>query len=340
MGKHAKPSRAVLLARTGACGGAALALSAAGLLAPASASADGTPPGEVVATNEAQSAKPTGKPAAKKVKNANKAKKAKKAKEAKQARTNQVRSGSDDPENQLGQSIDQEAEGASHNINGLVNLAGNNVQLIAQACNNFVPVNGVGGQVAGEALAGAAGAVAEGTGTGAENSKDCEQFGAQLDDDDDGDGDGDGERNVNGLVNVSDNNVQVPLQACNNFVPVNGVGGQVAGEELTGALGVLGNDTEAESAANSKACDQRSEQDDSDGAGDGDRNTNGLVNVSDNNVQVPLQGCNNYVPVNGVGGQVTGEEVTGALGLIAGDTRAGSSSSKDCDQDSGQEDDD
>lgn len=334
MGKHAKPCRAVLLARTGACGGAALALSAAGLFTPAPALADGTPPGEVVSTSEAKPAKKASK--AGKV---NKAGKASQAKKAKKANTNAVESGSVDPENEFEQSIEQDAENASRNVNGLVNLAGNNVQLIAQACNNFVPVNGVGGQVAGEALAGAAGAVAEGTGAGAENSKDCEQLGAQLDGDDGVAGSA-GERNVNGLVNVSDNNVQVPVQACNNFVPVNGVGGQVAGEELTGALGVLGNDTEVERAENGKDCTQGSEQDDSDDAGDGERSTNGLVNVSDNNVQVPLQGCNNYVPVNAVGGQVTGEEVTGALGLLAGDTRAGSSSSKDCDQDSTQEDDD
>ena len=337
MGKHAKPSRAVLIARTGACGGAVLALSAAGLIAPMSALADGTPPGEVVSTSQAEPEKK-----ANPAKKANKANKANKEK-AKKAQADEVKSHSVDPENGFEQSIEQDAENASHNINGLANLAGNNVQLIAQACNNFVPVNGVGGQVAGEALAGAAGAVAEGTGAGAENSKDCEQFGAQLegdDGDDDAGGAGAGERNVNGLVNVSDNNVQVPVQACNNFVPVNGVGGQVAGEEVTGALGVLGNDTEVDSAGNSKDCDQASDQDDAEEAGVGDRNTNGLVNVSDNNVQVPLQGCNNYVPVNGVGGQVTGEEVTGALGLIAGDTRAESSSSKDCDQESGQEDDD
>ena len=331
MGKHAKPTRAVLIARAGACGGAVLALSAAGLLAPGSALADGTPPGEVASVDEAKPANKANKA------KANKAK-ANKAKTAKKEKANEVRSRSVEPENEFERSIEQDAEQASQNVNGLANLAGNNVQLIAQACNNFVPVNGVGGQVAGEALAGAAGAVAEGTGADAKNSKDCEQFGAQLDGDNDGDGDG--ERNVNGLVNVHDNNVQVPVQACNNFVPVNGVGGQVAGEELTGALGVLGNDTEVDSAGNSKSCDQGTEQDDSDGAGDGDRNTNGLVNVSDNNVQMPVQGCNNYVPVNAVGGQVTGEEVTGALGFLAGDTRAGSSSSKDCDQESGQEDDD
>lgn len=334
MGKHAKPCRAVLLARTGACGGAVLALSAAGLFTPVPALADGTPPGEVVSTSEV---KPAKKPS-----NPGKASKAGKVKKAKKAKTDEVQSRSVDPENGFEQSIEQDAENASQNVNGLANLAGNSVQVIAQACNNFVPVNGVGGQVAGEALAGAAGAVAEGTGADAENSKDCEQFGAQLDGDDDADDDGGvggGEENVNGLVNVNDNNVQVPVQACNNFVPVNGVGGQVAGEEVTGALGVLGNDTEVDNGANSKDCAQNSEQDDAD-AGDGDRSTNGLVNVSDNNVQVPLQGCNNYVPVNGVGGQVTGEEVTGALGLIAGDTRAGSSSSKSCDQNSGQEDDD
>lgn len=261
MGKHAKPTRGVLIARTGACGGAALALSAVGLFAPVPAMADGTPPGEVVSASEAEPAqKATKENKANGATKANKVGKAKKAKKANRAKTDEVGSRSVDPENGFEQSIEQDAEDASRNVNGLANLAGNNVQLIAQACNNFVPVNGVGGQV--------------------------------------------------------------------------------AGEELTGALGVLGDDTEVDNAGNSKDCAQGSEQDDADDTGDGDRNTNGLVNVSDNNVQVPLQGCNNYVPVNGVGGQVTGEEVTGALGLLASDTRAGSSSSKGCDQESGQEDDD
>jgi hypothetical protein len=45
-----------------------------------------------------------------------------------------------------------------------------------------------------------------------------------------------------GLVNVSGNNVNVPVQACNNDVPVNVLGVQVSDvqADLTGALGLLG----------------------------------------------------------------------------------------------------
>lgn len=52
-----------------------------------------------------------------------------------------------------------------------------------------------------------------------------------------------------GLVNVSDNNINVPIQACHNQVPVNVLGVQVPiiendlVAELTGALGILGGAT-------------------------------------------------------------------------------------------------
>ena len=50
-----------------------------------------------------------------------------------------------------------------------------------------------------------------------------------------------------GLVNVTDNEVNVPVQACNNDVPVNVLGVQVSDvqADLTGALGLLG-EAEAE----------------------------------------------------------------------------------------------
>ncbi|GEL19545.1 hypothetical protein [Pseudonocardia asaccharolytica] len=45
-----------------------------------------------------------------------------------------------------------------------------------------------------------------------------------------------------GLVNVSDNNVNVPVQVCNNDIPVNVLGVQVSDvtADLVGALGLLG----------------------------------------------------------------------------------------------------
>ncbi|MFC4948532.1 hypothetical protein [Pseudonocardia sp. GCM10023141] len=45
-----------------------------------------------------------------------------------------------------------------------------------------------------------------------------------------------------GLVNVADNNANVPVQLCNNNVPVNVLGVQVSdlSAQLSGALGLLG----------------------------------------------------------------------------------------------------
>ncbi|MHA6796643.1 hypothetical protein ACVGVM_24485 [Pseudonocardia bannensis] len=67
-----------------------------------------------------------------------------------------------------------------------------------------------------------------------------------------------------GLVNVSDNNVNVPVQVCNNDVPVavSGVGAAVAAQKvatpLSGALGLFGNaESETESVIKDKRnCDQ------------------------------------------------------------------------------------
>lgn len=63
-----------------------------------------------------------------------------------------------------------------------------------------------------------------------------------------------------GLVNVTDNEVNVPVQACNNDVPVNVLGVQVSDvqADLTGALGLLG-EAEAEDeggAGDVRECEQ------------------------------------------------------------------------------------
>ncbi|MDN5749102.1 MAG: hypothetical protein L0H64_11390 [Pseudonocardia sp.] len=55
-----------------------------------------------------------------------------------------------------------------------------------------------------------------------------------------------------------------------------------------------------------------------------DSENSGLVNVADNEVNVPVQACNNDVPVNVLGIQVTDvqADLTGALGLLSDDTSA------------------
>jgi hypothetical protein len=321
---HSKPSRAALAARTGACSGAALLLTASGLLLAPPAGADGIGPGEAQAAST-PNAHPK-KHAKKSVKHAHHSAKAE----------------STGVQGAQGDSVDGDSTRA---INGLVNVADLNVQLVGQICNNFVPVNVLGGQGAGESLTGSLALLGDATGTNTENLKGCKQAVQQgIADDADGDGDG----SVNGLVNVTDNNVHIPLQGCNNFVPVNVLGGQGAGEQvnLSGALGLFDADPGAESTAkNSKNCAQASTQDDD----DDDSNTNGLVNVTDNDIHAPVQACNNYVPVNVLGGQGSGEEVTGAgafdLSGIFGDdddddatARSAATNSKGCDQDAGQGD--
>jgi hypothetical protein len=62
-----------------------------------------------------------------------------------------------------------------------------------------------------------------------------------------------------GLVNVSDNNVNVPVTACGNNLPINVLGVQVSDitADLTGALGLLA-PAEAKSAADQsqdRSCD-------------------------------------------------------------------------------------
>ncbi|GAY13129.1 hypothetical protein [Pseudonocardia sp. N23] len=63
-----------------------------------------------------------------------------------------------------------------------------------------------------------------------------------------------------GLVNVSDNNVNVPVTACGNNLPINVLGVQVSDitADLTGALGLLGGTADAASAADQsqdRGCD-------------------------------------------------------------------------------------
>ncbi|RTL68111.1 MAG: hypothetical protein EKK42_12050 [Pseudonocardiaceae bacterium] len=63
-----------------------------------------------------------------------------------------------------------------------------------------------------------------------------------------------------GLVNVSDNNVNVPVTACGNNLPINVAGVQVSDitADLTGALGLLGGTADAASKADQsqdRGCD-------------------------------------------------------------------------------------
>ncbi len=50
--------------------------------------------------------------------------------------------------------------------------------------------------------------------------------------------------------------------------------------------------------------------------------TEGLINVNDNNLQVPVQVCNNYVPINVLGVQVPLEDFLVQVPIIAEESKA------------------
>lgn len=144
------------------------------------------------------------------------------------------------------------------------------------------------------------------------------------------------------LLNVSGN--QVPLQGCNNDLPVNAgvLAGQVPLSDISALLGLV--NTGNESSSVSRDCSQTPAQSITSttttgnstststststaaGAmapvGHGPNDTSGfnndsLVNASNN--QLPVQVCNNDIPVNaGLGVvQVPVDGVSGALGLLS-----------------------
>jgi hypothetical protein len=171
-----------------------------------------------------------------------------------------------------------------------------------------------------------------------------------------------------GLLNLSHN--QVPVQLCNDYVPVNVIGVQVPADGLAGALGIL-SPRGTTIAHTDTSCHQKALSADNngrtsvyhvmsapmstgcptscgsvatggmspstvvinnDGGGHGD--WGGLVNVSNN--ELPIQACNISVPVNGVGVQVPLQHIVGGVGLLspAGNTAATDDSS--CHSSTGQ----
>ena len=185
--------------------------------------------------------------------------------------------------------------------------------------------------------------------------------------------DGPGGVSNDSLVNVSGN--QIPVQACNDYIPVNVLGGQLTLSSIAAALGLLstgnqmaGSDTSCTqdpaeantttvttvsstpsttttagsastsnnpaSTSNSPASTSNSPASTSNGpastrhdpadrtSGDPSGISNGsLVNVSGN--QVPVQACNDNVPINALGLQGLATGLVPALGILSsGDVSA------------------
>jgi hypothetical protein len=150
--------------------------------------------------------------------------------------------------------------------------------------------------------------------------------------------------NNDSLVNASGN--QIPLQACNNDIPVNAgvLAGQIPLSDISAALGLLS--TSAVTSSVSRDCSQTPTQTNTATTSTGNTNTaaapgalagplgvgppwhvassgpsgfnnDSLVNASGN--QLPVQVCNNDIPVNaGLGVvQVPVDGVSGALGILS-----------------------
>jgi len=141
--------------------------------------------------------------------------------------------------------------------------------------------------------------------------------------------------NNDSLVNASGN--QLPIQACNNDIPVNAgvLAGQIPLSDISAVLGLLSTNTVSSSVT--RDCTQTPTQTNTQTTttgnttdnvkgpmvpgGHGPNDTSGfnndsLVNASGN--QLPVQLCNNDIPVNaGLGVvQVPVDGVSGALGIL------------------------
>lgn len=161
-----------------------------------------------------------------------------------------------------------------------------------------------------------------------------------------------------GLVNFSHNNV--PVQLCNDYVPVNVIGVQVPADGLAGALGLLNRGNTV--ARSDTSCHQKATSADNnartavyhvmstpmsdtgcptscgEGAAGGPAPTTvvvnndgshgdwgGLVNFSNNSI--PVQACNITVPVNGIGVQVPIQHLAGGIGVLSPGNTAGADDS-------------
>lgn len=142
-----------------------------------------------------------------------------------------------------------------------------------------------------------------------------------------------------GVANLSHN--QVPVQVCNDNVPVNVLGVQVPVNHVTAAGNALSPGA-LTGAKQDTSCHQPSAQagsngaastgagtgkvaghhttrgrEDSSSAADGPNwgDNAGVINVTHN--QVPIQACNDEVPVNVLGVQVPVYDIVAALGILA-----------------------
>jgi hypothetical protein len=162
--------------------------------------------------------------------------------------------------------------------------------------------------------------------------------------------------NNDSIANVNGN--QVPVQACNNDVPVNAgvLAGQLGLSDISALLGLV--NSGSSTTTDGRTCTQTPSQMDSsttttnststhpsggnnnsggpshltDSANTSGFNNDHVLNVSNN--QVPVQACNNDVPVNvGLGAvQAVGEDLSVVGGLLGNSGNSTVNDDRTCDQ--------
>jgi len=130
--------------------------------------------------------------------------------------------------------------------------------------------------------------------------------------------------NNDSILNVSGN--QLPVQACNDYLPVNAGGNQTDLSSITTALGLgtLGSQAAANTSCtqNLAVADTQTTSSMSGHHHSGETpgnttpfNNDSILNLSGN--QLPVQACNDSLPTNGAGNQLLATGLVGALGVLS-----------------------
>jgi hypothetical protein len=191
------------------------------------------------------------------------------------------------------------------NNDSILNVAGNQIPL--QACNDYVPVNVLGGQADLASIAAALGLLSSGNQTSSTDTS-CTQDPSQS---------------------ITSTTTTVPAASTTSTT----TGGSSTGGSSTGGSSTGGSSTGGSSTGGSSNAPSMTPAS-AGGSYTPGFNNDSIVNLSNN--QVPLQACNDRVPVNVLGIQVPASDIAGALGILtSGNTSATTNSS--CHQTSDQD---
>ncbi len=135
--------------------------------------------------------------------------------------------------------------------------------------------------------------------------------------------------NGDSILDLSGN--QVPVNACQDQIPVQGIGGQVPLQTITALLN-LGSNGNTTNSTNTESCGNTSTETDPTsittaptsapmmppmGGSDGPAGFNGdsILKVANN--QVPVNACQDQIPLQLIGGQVPASGLLGALNVLS-----------------------